>query len=103
MNEREIAKLLLDNISDINVGNMLKIKEHINIKSTDKDGVEFIDVLEAIKEECISRYHKCDDMAYYAHIAILIIETERYLLKHTSANTLHALDTFLIKMRELSL
>lgn len=103
MNADTIAKILLDNIDDINYGNLLKISNYFKLKEADKSGVTLSEFLDAVITECKSRCHQCDDNKYFAEIILLAWKTKRELRKHPNRNEAHALDCFLLKLRNMSL
>lgn len=99
---RITANLLLDNITDINVGNMLKMSERFKLKETDK-GFEISEFFEEFMLECFERITKCDDNVYYAECAQLAISYWRKYKEDTRINVLHLLDAFLFDLRNISL
>jgi hypothetical protein len=103
MTANSLAVMLLDNVGDINIGNLLKSQEKIKLKETEIDKVDLIDLLDAIREECMHRCHLVDDNCYYADVALLSMQTKRYLAEHTSANKAHVFDRYLFYLRELTL
>lgn len=94
---------LLDNLDDINLGNLLKIAKWFNIKETDKNDFDVADLFLEVAVECRDRTLMCDDNIYYAEIMNDALTAMRYLVNNPSANKLQVLDNFLFTIKERTL
>lgn len=102
MTNEAIVSKLLANIDDINTGNLLKLSEYFNLKSSDKNKLDLFDFFGTFIDKCLELCHSCDDYLYFLDAAILALKSRTKIIEGKATKS-HILDEFLLSLQEISI